>query len=103
MIFFLLSILGGAALQPRPADAIKGENWFDGWSLVHVGAGASLAAVGLGWKWALAVLVAFELLEMFMRNQPTADGGGLTEYESPANVVGDVLFGLLGFFLWKTP
>jgi hypothetical protein len=100
MIFFLLSILGGAALQSRPADARKGENWFDFWSLLHVASGALLAALGLSWKWALLILVGFELWEMALRKGKTGDA--LLEYESIPNVIGDVLFGLLGFFLLKT-
>lgn len=66
---------------------------YDGWSLVHVVSGALSRRAGLSLAQAVAVAVAWELLEHELRNV----NPGLFD-ETVDNAAGDVIAMLVGFF-----
>lgn len=74
----------------------KGEGIYDAWSWVHVASGGALRVARVHWVHALAVLAAFELVEGGLRRIKSLDGG-LFEYESWPNLVGDIAFGVAGY------
>ncbi len=69
----------------------------DGWTLVHVGAGAALGALRLGWLPTLAALVAFEVFEAHQRSAAHPLGGALAAPESAVNIAVDIGVGLAGW------
>ena len=75
---------------------VKGEAPLDIWSWAHLASGAGLAVVGLSPFWAVVVLVGFEVLEAGLRLIPTGDGPPF-QYETFANIVADVILGLIGY------
>ncbi len=78
-----------------------GEAAVDKWSAVHLAAGWWLGTRKVTPVQALTGIVLYEVIEAFLRQSPTADGQGLTEYESAANIAADVEFGMLGFYLQR--
>lgn len=81
-----------------PLARRRGESAFDRWSWVHVGSGAALALLVADWRIVLGLLVAFEGLEGALRRIRVKEGG-LFEYESWPNIVGDLVVGMAGFFV----
>lgn len=75
----------------------KGEAALDNWSWAHVASGAGLALGGVSWGWSLVMLVGFEAFEAALRTIRTKEAGGMFEYESWPNIVGDVVTGFIGF------
>lgn len=74
----------------------KGEAAIDWWTLVHFAAGLVLGLLPIGWLWAVAAVVGYEVLEAGLRRIKTR-GGGLFEYESWPNIAADIVIGLAGF------
>ncbi len=81
-----------------PDAAAAGAAALDGWTVVHVGAGLALGALGISPWLGVGALVAFEVFEAFLR-RGRAGGGGLFEPESARNVGGDIAAGLFGLYL----
>jgi hypothetical protein len=84
----------------------KGEAALDKWSVVHFISGAALALLQPGFLTAAMVLVGYEAFEMQLRKEPDGDDEnaseftkGLLEYESPKNIVADIVVGLAGYAL----
>ena len=75
----------------------KGEAAFDAWSWVHVASGVALGAIGFGGLATLVLLVLYEAIEALLRKGRS--GVGVFEYESWANIVADLCFGMAGFAL----
>jgi hypothetical protein len=74
----------------------KGEAALDWWTLVHFAAGLVLGLLPIGWVWATAIIVGYEVLEAGLRRVKTKEGG-LFEHESWPNIAVDVAIGLAGF------
>ena len=74
----------------------KGEKLIDWWSLVHFASGLLLGLLPLGWAWAVLAIVGYEGVEGILRRVKTKEGG-LFEYESWPNILGDILLGIAGY------
>lgn len=75
-----------------------GEAPLDGWSVVHVLGGAAVGLLVRNGLLALAVILAYEVLEAGLRRvRPRGADKGVFEHESWPNIGYDVLFGLVGW------
>lgn len=74
----------------------RGESPWDWWTVPHAAAGAALGLLGMGWPWALAVILGFELVEAGLR-RVKHEGKGLFEYESWPNIAADVVVAVAAF------
>ena len=79
-----------------PVTGRKGEAAIDWWTLVHFSCGCVLGLLPLGWAWAVALIVGYEVVEGGLRRIKVRDDG-LFEYESWPNILIDVVVGLAGF------
>lgn len=75
--------------------------YIDNWSVVHFGAGFLLGLLfayryqgRYAWLWALAILAAYEITELFLN-------GILFVAESPIDTIWDLIIGLVGFLIAK--
>jgi hypothetical protein len=80
-----------------------GEATLDRWAVAHLASGMLLGLSNATPTFALTSLIAFEILEAYLRGQPGASGKGLTEYESEKNIIADVAVGMIGYVLTKRP
>ena len=69
----------------------------DAWSVAHVASGWVLARGGLSPGGAFLLLATYEILEAQLR-KGVEGGGGVLEYESPANVAADLVAGMAGYY-----
>ena len=76
---------------------------FDRWTFVHIGSGYLMCRLRVPTGLALLWIIGFEMLEALLRshpdNVPSFIPKGYLEYESQANIVGDILAGLFGYGL----
>ncbi len=83
------------------AKPIRNDKLYDRWSLVHLGTG-----IILGWVMdpfvALALMVLWEPLEIFVLSPLLAKRGIIFGYESLRNSLSDIVFNVIGVLLgWQ--
>lgn len=87
----------------KKADPRKKRNgaYFDAWSLTHITWGALLAWV-MNPFYALAIMVLWEPLEVFVISPLVAKRGVLFGYETITNSLSDIVFDVIGvaFGFW---
>jgi hypothetical protein len=76
---------------------------FDRWTVLHFGSGFLMGALRVPAWFALLNIIGFEIFEAFLRSHPDHVPSfipkGYLEYESQANILGDILAGLTGYGL----
>lgn len=75
----------------------RNRDFVDAWTWVHVGAGALAAAAGVPAGLFAAGSVAYEVFEQFYERGSNAFGTSIPE--SGANVLGDLAFNALGYWI----